>query len=192
MIRVSKAGRSPVQAIIPGGAAPLLSSEVVLKLPEKEDELQHLNRMTTLLWRAQKLSGLGRYTEASRIADDLLAEEPQFVGAHLLKATILFLSKNTPKAQEEWKKALEIDPANEEAARAFVSLGELDNGASRAVGNVHNESVQEWDSSRNQQKFRFFRPGGAEPLLFPIAAPIPTDPHDLCSPWTGNGKSPRR
>jgi len=129
VISLSKEGMFTTQAIIPGGATAIMSTEVMLYLPKKENEIQKFNRMSMILWRAQKYSGQGRYTEASKVVDELLNEEPQFISAHLLKASIFFLSKNLDGATEEWKKVLEIDAANEEATRALRFTGKLDGSA---------------------------------------------------------------
>lgn len=131
ILQINKEGIYTTQAVIPGGATALMSTEVLFTLPKKEPELQRLNRMSLILWRAQKYSGQGRYPEASKVVEEVLSEEPMLVSAHLLKASILFLSKNVNGAVTEWKRVLELDPANEEANRALRFTGRLEGGAAK-------------------------------------------------------------
>lgn len=124
----SKPGFETTQVLIPSGSAPLLTSEVVVKLNAQESSSQKVNRLALMLWKAQKLSGETRYPEALMLTEQAIQEEPNLVSAHLLKASILFLSKNVPQAKAQWRKVLEMDPANEEASRALKLIDRMGGG----------------------------------------------------------------
>ena len=128
IILLTKESMAPVYTVIPAGMGPILSGEASFTLTQKESETQKVNRFAGLLWKAQRLSGQGNYLEASRLADQLLSEDSDLAAAHLLKASILFLSKNVPQAMDEWKKTLQIDPTNEEATRALRLMKNLGEG----------------------------------------------------------------
>lgn len=92
--------------------------------------IAHLTQAITLkddfnearLLRAEALTQMKQYKEASEDIEAILAQEPDEESALLLRGKISEATGNTAKAEEDYRHVSEVNPFNEQA---FLSLGRL-------------------------------------------------------------------
>ncbi|MCB9072024.1 MAG: hypothetical protein H6623_00260 [Bdellovibrionaceae bacterium] len=73
-----------------------------------------VNDVINRLFKTQKLIYQKRYRAAVLEIDKLLEEKSWVTQAHIMKGTAFYLMNELPSAIVSWKKALELDPQNEE------------------------------------------------------------------------------
>ncbi|MEQ1878393.1 MAG: hypothetical protein ABL958_17250 [Bdellovibrionia bacterium] len=76
-----------------------------------------LNVVATGLFRAQELIYKKQYQAAVVELDKIIKDKPEIVQAHVMKGTAYFLLNELPSATEAWKKAMKLDPGNEDLTR---------------------------------------------------------------------------
>lgn len=121
-LRIEKEGYGSTLAIVTGPKQASLGEHVHVKIQKAPDETAILNREMERIMESHRLALAHRFTEATRIADQIILDHPRLLAPQLLRASILFLSKNFAGAEDQYRKILELDPANTEATKMLRYL----------------------------------------------------------------------
>ena len=116
-LRVEKQDYGTFETIIPGPHLASLGEEIAIQIPKAPDETAIINQKVSLIIQAHRLALDGQTHQAIQILDQLIAENPKLISAHLLKGSILFLGKNLASAREAYEQVLVLDPSNREAIK---------------------------------------------------------------------------
>jgi tetratricopeptide (TPR) repeat protein len=116
-LRVEKEDQGVFQAYLPSPSSGLLGVDLLVRIPKQEDDATKVNRNVAVVIRAQKLIEQKRYEAALAILDEAIKENPRYVHAQSLKGSALFLSQNYDAAQAQWRKVMDLDPANVDAKK---------------------------------------------------------------------------
>ncbi len=85
-------------------------------LPRKKQEkmLVEYDNTDRLVVEANHLYNKGRYYEALQYVDEVIRKKPNFLRAHMMKGSLLYVLGQKDLAQDSWKKALALDPENKD------------------------------------------------------------------------------
>jgi tetratricopeptide (TPR) repeat protein len=144
-LKVEKEGVGSVTAVLPDVSSTTLSGDILVTIPKTEPEESKINRLFLLYESAQELAKQRRFSEALRVTDTLIGENPRYIFAQNLRGSILFLSHNYLAAEGQWKKVLEIDPANKEAVKMLDYLKKTA-GANAIEGSASYPAVYKGDT----------------------------------------------
>lgn len=123
-LSVVKEGHGSLSTILPGPTRATLGQEIFVTIPKSEADSVKINRAMNSVLKAYDLAAASRFSEALTILDEVAQEQPSFVYPHVLKASLLFRSKNFQGALAQYQKVLEIDPANREATKMIRFIKE--------------------------------------------------------------------
>jgi tetratricopeptide (TPR) repeat protein len=116
-LQVKKDGFGAFQGILPGQNSAALSSDILVAIPKTDDDSDKFNQIMATILKAQQLASQKRENDALKMTDDALKDHPRFAALHLVRASILFLSKNYTGSLTAYQKVLELDGTNPEAAK---------------------------------------------------------------------------
>ncbi len=116
-VQVKKDNYGSFQGILPGQNSAALSSEILVAIPKSDDDSDKFNKIMATILKAQQLALQKREADALKLADDALKDHPKVAALHLVRASILFLSKNYTGSLASYQKVLELDGTNPEAAK---------------------------------------------------------------------------
>jgi tetratricopeptide (TPR) repeat protein len=111
---VQKQGYFPNHFIVPNLSGGELEIETSLK-PNLHADYTEINRMVTLLFRAERMIKEKRFDDAIKAADELQAINENLAAAYHVKGTVFLLKNDLTKSRFEWKRAVELEPSNNEA-----------------------------------------------------------------------------
>ncbi|MBC7693249.1 MAG: PEGA domain-containing protein [Methylotenera sp.] len=132
-LEVVREGYGSVLTFVPGPTTALLEADLLVKIPKKEDEIDKINRQVGQIIKAHQLMIANRNHEAIRLIDEAIHENPKYIYPLILKATVLFMSRNFKEALVYWEKVLSLDPVNVEAKR-MVSVLKTDRKIASELG----------------------------------------------------------
>lgn len=116
-LRFVKDGHGSLDAVVPGPNTGELSKDIEVNIPKQEDVSDKVNHLMAFVARVRELSTQERFDEAVRIVDQYIKDNPKVIYPQLLKASVLFMSKNFQGSIALYQKVLEQDPGNSEATK---------------------------------------------------------------------------
>ncbi len=97
---------------------------------QHEEELRNTNNVQMLFFKAIVLERFGWFDEALHILDDILTLEPTRDDAYFRRGIIHYRKEEYPKSVKDFRRCLELNPANKKALRC-VALGLYASGKGR-------------------------------------------------------------
>jgi hypothetical protein len=86
-----------------------------LALPEKNQASVPLYDDTDrLILEANRLYNRGKFYAASLTVEDLISKRPDYARAWVMKGSLMYVQGQKDLAKTAWKKAIELDPSNEQ------------------------------------------------------------------------------
>lgn len=116
-LKLVKDGHGRFEGILPGPVMGELSKDIDITIPRVEDDAMRVNKMMSFVGQVGELTNQERYNEALKIIDSYIQENPKYVYPQILKASVLFLTKNYSASLALYQKVLEQEPGNPEALR---------------------------------------------------------------------------
>lgn len=116
-LRLEKDGHGSIDIVVPGPSTGELSKEIQVNIPKQDDISDKINSLMAFVGYIRELTNQERYPEAVKVIDDYIKDNPKVVYPNLLKASVLFLSKNYQASLALYQKVLEKDPQNSEALK---------------------------------------------------------------------------
>lgn len=123
ILMVQKQGFFPNHFIVPNLSGGELEIETSLK-PNLNADYNEINKMVTLLFRAERMIKEKRFDDALKTADELSVMNENLAAAYHVKGTVYLLKNDLTKSRFEWKRAVELEPNNNEAQQMIKLIDE--------------------------------------------------------------------